>query len=373
MSVETVDYDVLDNAKLKFIAASKKTLRFAEQFGFVPEEKLGGSANIFALDLNKFSSQGQLFMSLVPEGLGTADDARPEDLSENELTQFWRNIAYKSLSSLTNDACSSGLQTILIGLYLPSATPETVFDKPFLDGFLDGFVEGCKTVGCVYLSGETPQLKTKMIPNRLDIAGAVCAICPPGMEAVDGSRLADGDTIVFLQSSGPHENGFTTLRAFANKFKDGFRTKLPSGKELWSAMNAPSVLYTPVIQAARRLGIEFSGLEHVTGHGWQKLMRSSKPFKYKITETLPVPEVFEFFEKHEGISRKALASIFNCGVGFSCYLPRKEHAMQLVELSKKMGINACIAGSIHSANSRSVEVASWNVTLDDKEFVLKRG
>jgi len=373
MTVETVNYNVLDAAKLKFINASKKTLRFAEKFGFVPEEKLGGSANIFALDLQKFVGNKNLFLSLVPEGLGTADDAKPDDLSPAELEEFWRNIAFKCLSALTNDACASGLQSILVGLYLPSATPEEVFDKPFLEGFLGGFVEGCKQVGCVYLSGETPQLKTKMVPGRLDIAGSVCALCPPGLDAVDGGGLSEGDTIVFLGSSGPHENGFTTLRAFAEKLPQGYRTKLPSGTELWRAMNAPSVLYTPLIQAARTQGITFSALEHVTGHGWQKLMRSSKSVTYRIKETLPVLEVFEFFELTSGITRKQLASIFNCGVGFACYLPKHDDAKKLVSLAEQFGIKSCISGVVEAGSTRSVIIEPWNVTLSDAEFVLKRG
>lgn len=372
MTIDTVDYNTLDSAKNKFIEASKSTLRFAEKFGFVPGEKLGGSANIFALDISKFTNQKELFISLIPEGLGTADDARPGDLSKQEELTFWRNIAYKSLSALTNDACSSGLQSILVGLYLPSSTPETVFSNEFLDGFLGGFIEGCKEVGCVYLSGETPQLKTKMVPNKLDIAGAVCAICPPGYEAIDGSKLSSGDTIVFLGSSGPHENGFTTLRAFAEKLKDGYRTKLPSGEELWYAMNKPSVLYTPIIQAARKEGIKFSALENVTGHGWQKLMRSGKPFTYKIENPLPVLEIFEFFEKTEGISRKQLISIFNSGVGFACFLPTRSDAEKLVSLANQYKISATIAGSIEASDRRSVVVKPWGVTLSDDEFSLKR-
>jgi phosphoribosylformylglycinamidine cyclo-ligase len=145
--LEQVNYNALDKAKNAFIAASKQTMQFAQRFGFVPDERLGASANVFALDLAPFLRAGadKLYLTLLPEGLGTADDARPDDLSPTEEAGFWRNIGLKTVSCLTNDAASSGMQTILISLYLPSSNPEHVFSPPFLDGFLGGFVEGRNT------------------------------------------------------------------------------------------------------------------------------------------------------------------------------------------------------------------------------------
>lgn len=88
--IERVDYDALDKAKLSFIAASKKTLSFAQDFGFVPEEKLGASANLFSLNLEQYlnCSQRNIYITLIAEGLGTADDARPNDLTPDEFTLF---------------------------------------------------------------------------------------------------------------------------------------------------------------------------------------------------------------------------------------------------------------------------------------------
>ena len=81
-----VDYDQLDSAKLAFIAASRQTLTFARDFGFVADPTLGASANIFSLSLKPFIEQGlsEIQVTLLPEGLGTADDARPADLSTSE-------------------------------------------------------------------------------------------------------------------------------------------------------------------------------------------------------------------------------------------------------------------------------------------------
>ena len=374
MTLATVDYNTLDAAKNAFIAAASRTLKFAEPYGFVPGNRLGASANIFALNLGEFikSGQQQLFLSLVPEGLGTADDSRPDDLSSAELVRFWYNIGIKSVAVMTNDAATAGIQPLAIGLYLPSSTPESVFTSEFLEGFLDGFVEGCRRVKCVYLAGETPQLKTKMIANRLDIAGAVCGILPAGVQPIDGSSLAAGDQIVFVASSGPHENGFTTLREISIRLKQGYRTKDSAGVEFWQGINAASNLYAPLVQAILARGIVPTNLENITGHGWQKIMRSSAALRYRIKKVLEIPPVFELVESVAGLTRAELIAIFNFGVGFAVFVKNSEAAKQVCQCAAQLGLKAVHVGEVESGPQREVLVEPWGVTLHGHEFQLAK-
>lgn len=370
--VDQVDYTTLDQVKTSFIEKARSTLDFASQFGSVPITGLGASANIFNLELAPFLEKGQqqLGLSIITEGLGTADDARPEDLTQEELCEFWRNIAWKAVSTMTNDAASAGLQSLLLALYLPSSTPESVFTEEFLDGFGSGVVEACKQVGCVYLSGETPQLKSKMVEGKLDIAGAVVALALPGVPPVNATALAPGDSIVLVASSGPHENGFTPLRQLAEKLPQGYRTKLPSGQEYWRAINAGSVLYTPLVRRILEAGITPSGFENITGHGWQKVMRSKLPLRYRIVDPLPVPEIFRFVQEQFGIDTKAMLEIFNYGAGFAIFCRSTQDAERVVEVGNQLGYVAKVVGTVESAEAREVVVEPWGVTLRDEEFAL---
>jgi phosphoribosylformylglycinamidine cyclo-ligase len=374
-STGQVDYGVLDSAKLKFISAAKSTLAFASEFGGVPQSGLGASANVFQLRLDQFAYQKEsheLGISLISEGLGTADDARPNDLDESESREFWYNIGIKTVACLSNDAASSGLQSLLLSLYLPSSTPETVFNPLFMDGFTKGIVDGCRTVGCVYLSGETPQLKTKIYPDKIDIAGAVMALEIPGLPTVDVAGFGAGNQIVFVGSSGPHENGFTPIRELASRLPGGFRTVLPSGKELWRAANAPSVLYTPLVRKVLEAGISPTGLENISGHGWQKIMRSKRDLAYCITNTLPFLEVFTFIQEQLQITRQQMLEIFNCGVGFAIFLRSADDARRVVEIVHALGLSAVHAGHVEASSSRRVVVEPWEVELGSDAFTLSR-
>jgi phosphoribosylformylglycinamidine cyclo-ligase len=370
-SVDHVDYDTLDWAKNRFIEAARSTTRFAEKLGYIPQENFGASANIFTLAIPP-GLQGGLSLSLVPEGLGTADDARPEDLSSAELTEFWYNIGIKTVSVMTNDAASSGLQSIVIGLYLPSSTPETVFTREFMGGFLDGFVAGCRRVGCVYLSGETPQLKTKIVPGKLDIAGAVFAIVPPGQARIGEVKgLGAGDRIVLIESSGPHENGFTSLRDLATRLPQGYRTAISKGgPEFWRAINAPSCLYTPVIQELLSCGVQLTNVENITGHGWQKVMRAKKALRYRIHSFPPITPVFEFVRQQLGLSYDQLFTIFNCGSGMAVFVPDDASAARVVATCQLHGLRAVSAGVVEDAPQREVVIEPLGVTLSGEGFAL---
>lgn len=372
--LDKVDYNALDKAKNTFIEAGKKTLGFAKKYGFIPGGKFGASANVFSLDLKKYfkKKHNQLFVTLLPEGLGTADDARPDDLSSAELVRFWHNIGIKTVAVMTNDAAATGMQTVLISLYLPSSNPELVFNEQFMKGFLGGFVDGCKRVGCVYFSGETPQLKTKIIGDKIDIAGALFGVMPPGVKPIDSGEIKAGDWIVFVESSGPHENGFTTLRHLAEKLPQGYRTKMPSGKEYWEGMNAPSVLYTPFVQNVLAAGLHPTNIEPITGHGWQKLMRSKKNFSYVIERTLPVPEIFEFFEEKSRMSKQEMISTFNYGVGYAVFMRSEKDAKRVVAIAHKNKLQAVVAGRTENSKKREVIVKPFNVVLDGGNFALTK-
>ena len=382
--VDQVNYDALDRVKLRCIEASRRTLEFASDYGSVLDGALGASANIFTIPLGRLFANsaedeqkkgGEIAVSLVTEGLGTADDARPEHLTPEEEYQFWYHIAIKTISALTNDVASCGMRPLLISQYLPTSTPERVFSEGFLDGFLDGFVAGCKKVGSVYISGETPQLKTKIVEGRIDVAGAVFGVMPLGIAPVGGAELGPGQEIIFIASSGPQENGYTPLRELAALLPFGYRTTLPSGMEYWRALNAPSVLYSPLVQEVLCRGIRPVSMENISGHGWLKMMRGKQPLRYRIEQMLPVPEVFSFYAAQKRLAIEDLLSVFNLGAGFMMIARDGNDAHGILRSAEDLGYRALRAGRTEetAGEGREVVVEPLGVRLGDGGFLLRKG
>lgn len=152
----------------------------------------------------------------------------------------------------------------------------------------------------------------------------------------------------------------------------GYRTKLPSGKEYWEALNLPSILYTGLIQTILAAGVHPTNVEPITGHGLQKLMRPKKNFSYVIEKMLPVPEIFSFVEKAAKISPAEMIKIFNYGVGYAIFTRTQTEAERVILIAKRHKLKAIIAGRVAASKKREVVVKPLNAILKGDSFSLTK-
>jgi phosphoribosylformylglycinamidine cyclo-ligase len=117
--------------------------------------------------------------------------------------------------------------------------------------------DACAAVGCVLAGGETAEMPGLYAPGHFDLAGFACGVVERA-DMLGAHRVADGDAIVGIPSSGFHSNGYSLVRALV---ADG---ALALDPEL---LLAPTRLYVREVAGLAEAGVEVRAAAHITGGG----------------------------------------------------------------------------------------------------------
>jgi len=217
----------------------------------------------------------------------------------------------------------------------------------------------------VWGGGETPTLRGIIEPEAICLAGSAVGRIAPKELRITGD-VKEGDTILFLASSGVQTNGLTLCRKIADHLPDGYATPLGYGDDrtYGEALLAPSVIYVAFVRECQRRGIKLNYVAHVTGHGWRKLMRLDTPFVYEITETRPEPALFKFLMEKGPIELREAYATFNMGIGFAAYVAPQD-AQATLEAARATCYDAWIAGRVQKDGKRkAVVVPNLGLTFE---------
>lgn len=220
-----------------------------------------------------------------------------------------------------------------------------------------GIARGCEMAGCALVGGETAEMPGMYEVGDYDLAGFSVGVVEAS-KIIDGSKVAEGDAIVALASSGPHSNGYSLIRRIIKESgADPLTETLPSGKLLADAVLEPTKIYVkPLLKLISE--VEVHAMAHITGGGfWENIPRVlPEGCCAAIKEDAwQWPEVFNWLMKKGGVDRHEMLRTFNCGVGMIVVLPHAE-AEKAVELLKAEGENAFIAGCIAKVGADGAQV-----------------
>jgi len=193
-------------------------------------------------------------------------------------------------------------------------------DPPKIEAIVAGVAEGCIQAGAALIGGETAEMPDMYSEGHYDLAGFTVGAVEKS-DLITGERVAVGDVIIGLPSSGLHSNGFSLVRKIL--FKDN-EVKLDSyvedlGKTVGEEILTPTRIYVkPVLALKEKIVIR--GMSHITGGGFdENLPRAFETGLKAIVDTtsFPRPAVFDYLMRLGNLNEREMYNVFNMGIGFA--------------------------------------------------------
>jgi phosphoribosylformylglycinamidine cyclo-ligase len=267
----------------------------------------------------------------------------------NVLTgkSYYAAIAQDTIAMAVNDLITVGATPLVVQAYWAAGGSQWFADAQRAMALVEGWKRACDHCGVAWGGGETPALAGIVADGRIDLAASCTGIVSPKQRLSLGERLAAGDAIVLLASSGIHANGLSLARKLIERLPDGYSTPLSTGQSYGEALLEPTTLYSPVTEALFAAGITPHYCANITGHGWRKLLRHPAALTYRIGRLPAVPAVLSFIQQHAGQDAHEAYSTLNMGAGFALFVAADD-ADRTVEVARAQGVEALVAGRVES-------------------------
>ena len=218
-----------------------------------------------------------------------------------------------------------------------------------------GIAEGCLQAGCSLVGGETAEMPGMYEGEDYDIAG-FCVGVVEKENIIDGSKVAAGDALIAVGSSGPHSNGYSLVRKIL-EVSNADKNELLEGKTIGEHLLEPTKIY---IKSGLKLIEEHDihAISHITGGGfWENIPRVLPENTKAVIDgkSWEWPVIFKWLQEQGNVTTHEMYRTFNCGVGLIIALPA-DQAQDAVQLLQKEGETAWVIGTIAAANSNEGQV-----------------
>jgi len=213
-----------------------------------------------------------------------------------------------------------------------------------------GVAEGCVQSGAALIGGETAEHPGLMPLEDYDLAGFAVGVVDK-KKILDNTKMAEGDVVIALASTGIHSNGFSLCRRVFNIDNNPPHLYTPreelNGRSIAEALLEPTRIYVKSILALLNK-VDVKGISHITGGGFYENIPRSIPdgLCAKIDKaSVKVLPIFDLIASWGNIPERDMFNTYNMGVGMSVVVPAAQVETAL-EILKANGEDAYVIGQI---------------------------
>lgn len=296
---------------------------------------LGGFGALFGLNKDKYAEP---VLVSGTDGVGTK-------LKIAFAMDKHDTIGIDAVAMCVNDIVVQGAEPLFFLDYL--ACDKVVPEK--IEAIVAGIAEGCSQSGCALIGGETAEMPGMYSEGEYDIAGFTVGVVDKS-KIVNGSRIAPGDTVIGLASSGVHSNGFSLVRKLLlEEAGYALTDKLPElgGASLGDVLLTPTKLYVkPVLSLLEKVDVK--GMAHITGGGFIENIPRVLPEGVNVEinyGSWPILPIFDLLQKKGNVSNRDMFTTFNMGIGLVIVVA-EDQAEAAVGALKQAGETPYVIGKV---------------------------
>ncbi|MEG6587097.1 phosphoribosylformylglycinamidine cyclo-ligase [Paenibacillus barengoltzii] len=296
---------------------------------------LGGFGALFGLNKEKYAEP---VLVSGTDGVGTK-------LKIAFAMDKHDTIGIDAVAMCVNDIVVQGAEPLFFLDYL--ACDKVVPEK--IEAIVAGIAEGCSQSGCALIGGETAEMPGMYSEGEYDIAGFTVGVVDKS-KIVNGSRIAPGDTVIGLASSGVHSNGFSLVRKLLlEEAGYALTDKLPElgGASLGDVLLTPTKLYVkPVLSLLEKVDVK--GMAHITGGGFIENIPRVLPEGVNVEinyGSWPILPIFDLLQKKGNVSNRDMFTTFNMGIGLVIVVA-EDQAEAAVAALKQAGETPYVIGKV---------------------------
>ena len=223
---------------------------------------------------------------------------------------------------------------------------------------VSGVAEGCVQSGAALIGGETAEHPGMMPQEDYDLAGFAVGIVDK-KRILDNTRMAPGDVVIALPSTGIHSNGFSLCRKVFDIDNNNPQLYIPrqelGGKTIAESLLVPTRIYVKAVLALLEQ-VDVKGISHITGGGfYENIPRAIPDGLCAVIDksAIRVLPIFDLIAAWGNIPQRDMYNTYNMGVGMSIVVPASQ-AEKALAILKENGEDAYIIGKIEAGEEKVV-------------------
>jgi len=298
---------------------------------------VGGFAGLY--DLSFAKDYAKPLLATSTDGVGTK-------IAIAQALDVHDTIGQDLVGMVVDDIVVVGATPLFMTDYI--ACGRVVPDR--IAAIVTGIARACAETGTALVGGETAEHPGLMGADDYDVAGAAVGVVEAD-RVLGAERVAGGDVVLAIASSGLHSNGFSLVRKILADRGIGYTDASAELGTTWGeALLEPTRLYSgQLVQLlAGAHGSAVHALSHVTGGGLaanlaRVLPKGSRAELDRSTWS-PAP-VFRVLNELAGMSLESTEGTWNLGVGFFAVVDAGAAASVIAELGT-LGLPAWQVGVV---------------------------